>query len=139
MKVPCAWTWPYVLKHDPSLSWILDVNEPMKLKCPNHLLDKFKAISPPRGVALIGCSSQPPKTYITSPRRTAAWCVRGDGMDPVHCNSVHFRVEMSNDQMSLKSCVLPRPPNLRNVIMRVDGEGMWDTNMMIRPPEITEI
>jgi hypothetical protein len=93
----------------------LDVNELMKLNFPIHLLDKFKAIRSPKMAPFCDC---PPKTYITSPRTTAAWRLRGDGMDPVHCNSVHFRVEMSNDQVSLKVCVPPRPPNLRSIIMR---------------------
>ena len=37
-------------------------------------------------------------------------------MDPVHCSSVHFRVEILNDQVSLKSCGSPRPLNLQNII-----------------------
>jgi hypothetical protein len=112
----------------------LDVNEFMKLNIPIHLLDKFKAAKSPK---VFQFCERPPKTYITSPRRTAAWPVRGDGMDPVHCNSVHFRVEMSNDQVSLKVCVSPRPPNLRNIIMRKE-RGKRDTNMMTRSPVVTE-
>ena len=37
-------------------------------------------------------------------------------MDPVHCNSVHFRVETLKDQVSLKSYRSPEPPNLQNAI-----------------------
>ena len=64
----------------------------------------------------------PPKTYITSPTRTAAWFARGDGMDPVHCSSVHFRLEMSNDQVSLYKCWWPTPPNLLKIVTRVESE-----------------
>ena len=61
-------------------------------------------------------------------------------MDPVHFTSVHSRVEMLNDQVSLKKCLPspPRPPNLQNIIIRGEGEGKKDTNMMIRSPVVTE-
>jgi hypothetical protein len=60
-------------------------------------------------------------------------------MDPVHCSSVHFRVEMLNDQVSLKNLDGRQlPPNLQNIIMKEEGEGMADTNMMIRSPVVTE-
>ena len=60
-------------------------------------------------------------------------------MDPVHCSSVHFCVEMLNDQVSLEySSRRRRPPNLQNIIMKEEGEGMADTNMMIRSPVVTE-
>jgi hypothetical protein len=77
---------------------------------PNHLLVKFKAVRSPRKVP---SRVDPPKTYITSSMRTAADFARGDGMDPVQCSSVHFRVEMSNDQVSLKSRGPRQPPNLK--------------------------
>ena len=49
--------------------------------------------------------------------RTTACFERGDGMDPVHCNLVHFHVETLNDQVSLKAdFVPPKPPNLQNII-----------------------
>ncbi len=102
---------------------------------PIHLLDKFKAVRSPRQVP---SRVHPPKTYITSSMRTAADFARGDGMDPVHCSSVHFRVEMLNDQVSLKSCGPRQPPNLQNIIMRGEGENKRDTNMMIRSPVVTE-
>ena len=60
-------------------------------------------------------------------------------MDPVHCSSVHSRVEMLNDQVSLKSCKSSRPPNLQNIIMTEEGEGKRETNMMIRCPVVTEM
>jgi hypothetical protein len=101
----------------------------------NYLLNKLKAVRSPNPVS---SGASPPKTYITPSTRIAAWSVRGDGMDPVHCSSVHFRVEMLNDQVSLKSCWSPRPPNLQNIIMRGEGEGKRDTNMMIRSPVVTE-
>jgi hypothetical protein len=41
-------------------------------------------------------------------------------MDPVHCSSDHFFLEMSNDQVSLRNCRLA-PPNLLE-IMRVESE-----------------
>jgi hypothetical protein len=59
-------------------------------------------------------------------------------MDPVHCRSVHLRVEMLNDQVSLKVCEKSEPPNLQNIIMRGETEGKRDTNMMIRSPVVTE-
>jgi hypothetical protein len=62
-------------------------------------------------------------------------------MDPVQCSSVHFRVEMLNDHVSLKTrrLSLPPPPNLQSLIMRGEGEGTKkDTNMMIRSPVVTE-
>jgi hypothetical protein len=38
-------------------------------------------------------------------------------MDPVHCSSVHFRVEVLNDHVSLKkSCGPAQPPNLQIVV-----------------------
>jgi hypothetical protein len=44
-------------------------------------------------------------------------------MDPVHDSSVHFRVEMSNDQVSLKRRSLSSaPPNLLKIITRVESE-----------------
>jgi hypothetical protein len=107
----------------------------MKLNMLDYLLDKFKALRSPNLVSSGAC---PPKTYITPSTRTAACSVRGDGMDPVHCSSVHLRVEVLNDQVSLKSCGLPRPPNLQKIIMREEGEGKKDTNMMIRSPVATE-
>jgi hypothetical protein len=59
-------------------------------------------------------------------------------MDPVHCSSVHFRVEMLNDQVSFKSRPL-KPPNLQDIIMRGEGaEDKSDTNIMIRSPVVTE-
>jgi hypothetical protein len=85
----------------------------------NYLLDKLKAARSP---SLVSSGAHPPKTYITPSMRTAACPLRGDGMDPVHCSSVHFRVEMLNDQVSLKSCGLPRPPNLHIIIMTEEGE-----------------
>ena len=106
----------------------------MKLNMLNYLLDRFKAVRSPN---LVPSGESPPKTYITSSMRTAACLLRGDGMDPVHCSSVHFRVEMLNDQVSLKSCGPPRPPNLQN-IMREEGEGKRDTNMIIWSPVVTE-
>ena len=102
---------------------------------PNHLLDKFKAVRSPRKVPSMVL---PPKTYITSSIRTVAQLARGDGIDPVHCISVHFCVEMLNDQVSLKSYWSPRPPNLQNIIMKEEGESMADTNIMIRLPVVTE-
>jgi hypothetical protein len=59
-------------------------------------------------------------------------------VDPVHCSSVHIRVEMLNDQVSLKSRGPPRPPNLHIIIMREEGEGKRDTNMMIESPVVAE-
>ena len=59
-------------------------------------------------------------------------------MDPVHCSLLHFCVEMSNDQVSLKSCGPRQPPNLQNVMMKEEGEGKRDTHMMIRSPVVTE-
>ena len=43
-------------------------------------------------------------------------------MDPVHCSRVHFHVEMSNDQVSLKNCSLFAPPNLQKLKTRVESE-----------------
>src|SRR6266849_11065724 len=100
----------------------------MKLNMLNYLLDKFNAVRSPR---MVPSSVSPPKTYITSPTRTAECFPRGHGMGPVHCSSVHVRVEMLNDQVSLKSCRSPEPPNLQNIIMRGEREGKKDTNMMI--------
>ena len=102
----------------------------------NYLLDKFKAVRSPNQ-----CHPwviTPPKMYITPSTRTPACSARGDGMDPVHCSSVHFRVEMLNDQVSLKPCWPPKPPNLQDIIMRGEAEGKTDTNMMIRSPVVTE-
>src|SRR6266403_1908224 len=115
----------------------LDVhlNERMRRNMPRHLLDKFKAVRSPRLVLSRAC---PPKTYITSSTRTAACCRRGGGMDPVHCSSVHFRVEMSNDQVSLYQRENSPPPNLQDVIMRGEGEDERGTNTMIRSPVVTE-
>src|SRR5260370_17954323 len=45
------------------------VDKCMKLSMPNHLLDKFKAVRSP---SLVPSKACPPKTYITSPTRTAA-------------------------------------------------------------------
>jgi hypothetical protein len=115
----------------------LYVDERMKLNMLNYLLDKFKAVRSPNGVFPRG-GANPPKTYITPSTRTAACFVRGDGMDPVHCSSIHFRVEVLNDQVSLKPCWPSNPPNLQNIIMREEGEGKRDTNMMIRSPVVTE-
>jgi hypothetical protein len=137
MIPPSAWTWSYVLKCDPSLSWILYVNERVKLNMLNYLLDKLKAVRSPNSMSHRGGES-PPKMYITPSTRAPAWSIRGDGMGPVHCSSVHFRVEMLNDQVSLNSCRSPRPPNLQNIIMRGEGMGKRDTNMMIRSPVVTE-
>src|SRR6266436_5776459 len=113
----------------------IHLNERMRLNMPNHLLDKFRAVRSPSRVPLIVC---PPKTYITSSTRTAACAKRGDGMDPVHCSSVHFRVEMSNDQVSLYQRENSPPPNLQDVIMRGEGEDERGTNTMIRSPVVTE-
>src|SRR6266436_1850597 len=101
----------------------------MRLKLPNHLLDRLRAIRSPK---LVPSTARPPKTYMRSSTRTAPWPARGDGMDPVHCNSVHFRVEMSNDQVSLYQCGYSPPPNLQDIIMRGEGEGERGTNTMIR-------
>ena len=136
MTPPFAWTWSYVLKRGPLPSCIFYVNECMKSNMLNYLLDKFKAVRSPN-LVLKGWA-RPPKTYITPSTRTAACSARGDGMDPVHCISVHFRVEMLNDQVSLKLCWPPKPPKLQNIIMRGEGEGKRDTNMMIRSPVVTE-
>jgi hypothetical protein len=101
----------------------------------NYLLNKFKAVRSPNLVLTV---EHPPKTYMTPSTRTAEWCARGDGMDPVHCSSVHFRVETLNDQVSLKKGWWPEPPNLQNILMRGEGEGKRDTNMMKRSPVVTE-
>jgi hypothetical protein len=77
------------------------MNERIKLIMLDYLLDKFKAVRSPNSVLSGAC---PPRTYITPSTRTAACCVREDGMDPVHCSSVHFRVEILNDQVSFKLC-----------------------------------
>ena len=113
----------------------IHLNERMRLNMSNHLLDKFKAVRSPR---LVLSMTRPPKTYITSSTRTAACPIRGDGIDPVHCSSVHFRVEMSNDQVSLYQRENSPPPNLQDVIMRGEGEDERSTNTMIRSPVVTE-
>ncbi len=121
MITPCAWTWFYVLECGPSLSWMLYLNERMRLNMPNHLLDKLRAVRSP---SMVPSMARPPKTYITSSTRVAACPARGDGMDPVHCSSVHFRVKMSNDHVSLYPCEWSPspPPNLQDIIMRGEGE-----------------
>ena len=53
-------------------------------------------------------------------------------MDPVHCSSVHFRVERSNDQVSLRRCRVSLPPNLQSIITRGEDQGERGTYMMIR-------
>src|SRR6266404_2537295 len=113
----------------------IHLNERMRLNMPNYLLDKFKALRSPR---MVSSTAFPPKTYITLLMTTAACPVRGDGIDPVHCSSVHFRVEMSNDQVSLYQCGLSTPPNLQDIMMRGEGEDERGTNTMIRSPVATE-
>ncbi len=110
-------------------------NECMRLNIPNHLLDKLRAVRSPR---LFLSMVYPPKTYIRSSTRTAACLARGDGMDPVHCSSLHFRVEMSSDQVSLYKCGSSPPPNLQDIIMRGEGKDERGTNTMIRSPVVTE-
>src|SRR6266403_4378428 len=112
----------------------IHLNERMRLNTPNHLLDKLRAVRSPR---LVPSMAYPPKTYITSSTRTAACPARGDGMDPVHCSSVHFRVEMSNDHVSLYQCWSSLPPNLQKHC----NEGREDvicTNIMIRSSVVTD-
>jgi hypothetical protein len=53
-------------------------------------------------------------------------------MDPVHRSSVHFRVEISNNQVSLWRFRPSVPPNLQSSIMRGEGEGERRTNRMIQ-------
>ncbi len=113
----------------------IHLNECTRLNMPNHLLDKLRAVRSPR---LVFLSVYPPKTYITSSTRTPACPERGGGMVPVHCSSVHFRVEMSNDQVSLYQCGLSTPPNLQDIMMRGEGEDERGTNTMIRSPVATE-
>ncbi len=65
---------------------------------PNYLLDNSKAIKSLKSHLSM---PHPPKTYITSLTRAMAWPSCGYRMYPVHCSSVHFCVESSNNQVSL--------------------------------------
>jgi hypothetical protein len=63
-----------------------------------YILEILKAARSPRSLP---STPLPPKTYTTSSTRAAAWPSRGDGINPIHCNSDHLRVLISKAHVSL--------------------------------------
>src|SRR5882757_5961400 len=94
--------WTHVLKHVPSLIYhehpSVAVTKIKYVTQEQNLLDILNAA---KSLRSFPSTPRPPNMYITLPTMAAAWPSRGEGMKPMHCNSVHFPVCMLNDQVSL--------------------------------------